>query len=89
MNSDNNFPGQSNTDEPLKVLQAFFNAHSVDAVKLALLTALQGYALNEKKGFLEPGFSEEDITEMFDSLIALVAAVEKLTIQGRIEGIPG
>ncbi len=76
-----------NTQAPIAVLESFFNTHTTDEVKLTLLETLQGYALNENKGFLKLEISEEQITIMFDSLIALVGAVEMLMEEGKIVGL--
>lgn len=52
-----------------------------------LLESFQGYALNDKKGFLELGIGEEEVGEVFDGLIELVVAVRVLMEEGKVEGV--
>ncbi|CAH0135260.1 hypothetical protein SRABI36_02532 [Pedobacter sp. Bi36] len=70
-----------------QVLESFYEHYNVDKIKLTLLESFQGYALNEKKGFLELKISEQEVSDVFDSLIDLVTAVRTLMEQGKIEGV--
>lgn len=70
-----------------QVLTIFYDHYSVDKIRLTLLESFQGYALNEKKGFLELNISEQEVSDVFDGLIELVTAVRTLMVQGKIEGI--
>jgi hypothetical protein len=78
-----------NSQTPVQVLKSFFDHHSTDQVRLTLLQTMQGYALNEKKGFLDLNMDEQQIAEVFDGLIALVGAVETLMDDGKIAGMDG
>jgi hypothetical protein len=78
-----------NSQTPVQVLKSFFDHHSADQVRLTLLQTMQGYALNEKKGFLDLNMDEQQIAEVFDGLIALVGAVETLMDDGKIAGMDG
>ncbi|KIA90923.1 hypothetical protein OC25_23780 [Pedobacter kyungheensis] len=70
-----------------QLLEAFYDGYSTEKVKLVLLEAFQGYALNNRKGFLELGISEQEVCEVFDGLIELVGAVRVLMDWGKIEGL--
>lgn len=70
-----------------QVLESFYEHYSVDKIKLTLLESFQGYALNDKKGFLDLNISEQEVSDVFDGLIDLVTAVRTLIEQGKIEGI--
>jgi len=70
-----------------QVLTMFYDHYSLDSIKLALLESYQGYALNDKKGFLELNISEQEVSDVFDGLIELVTAVRTLMEQGKIEGV--
>lgn len=70
-----------------QVLELFYGHYGVDKVRLVLLEVFQGYVLNEKKGFLELGFKEAEVGEVFDGLIGLVGAVGELMEESVIEGI--
>ncbi|QDW25228.1 hypothetical protein FFJ24_010560 [Pedobacter sp. KBS0701] len=70
-----------------QVLELFYDRYNVDKVKLVLLESFQGYALNDKKGFLELGIGEEEVGEVFDGLIELVVAVRVLMEEGKVEGV--
>lgn len=70
-----------------QVLESFYEHYSVDKIKLTLLESFQGYALNDKKGFLDLNISEQEVSNVFDGLIDLVTAVRTLIEQGKIEGI--
>ncbi|MGM9475231.1 hypothetical protein ACS5PU_02330 [Pedobacter sp. GSP4] len=70
-----------------QVLEAFYGRYGLDSVRLILLESFQAYALNDKKGFLELGISEEEVAEVFDGLIGLVGAVLVLMEEGRIDGL--
>jgi hypothetical protein len=70
-----------NSQTPVQVLKSFFDHHSTDQVRLTLLQTMQGYALNEKKGFLDLNMDEQQI--------ALVGAVETLMDDGKIAGMDG
>jgi hypothetical protein len=70
-----------------QVLTIFYNHYTIDKIKLTLLESFQGFALNDKKGFLELNISEQEVSEVFDGLIDLVTAVRTLIEQGKIEGI--
>ena len=78
-----------NSQTPVQVLKLFFDHHSTDQVRLTLLETMQGYALNEKKGFLDLNMDEQQIAEVFDGLIALVGAVQTLMDDGKIAGMDG
>lgn len=70
-----------------QVLTMFYDHYSLDSIKLTLLESYQGYALNDKKGFLELNISEQEVSDVFDGLIELVTAVQTLIDQGKIEGV--
>jgi len=70
-----------------QVLELFYDHYGIDKIRLVLLEVFQGYLLNDKKGFLELGISEEEVGEVFDGLIGLVGAVRALMEEGVIEGI--
>lgn len=70
-----------------QVLESFYEHYSVDKIKLTLLESFQGYALNDKKGFLDLNISEQEVSEVFDGLIDLATAVRTLMEQGKIEGV--
>ncbi|WP_156131521.1 hypothetical protein [Pedobacter kyungheensis] len=70
-----------------QVLEVFCESYSLEKVKLVLLEVFQGYALNDKKGFLELGISEQEVGEVFDGLIELVGAVRTLVEQGETDGL--
>ena len=70
-----------------QVLEVFYDSYSLEKVKLVLLEVFQGYALNDKKGFLELGISEQEVGEVFDGLIELVGAVRTLAEQGETDGL--
>jgi len=70
-----------------QMLELFYDHYSIDKIKLTLLESFQGYALNDKKGFLELNISEQEVSDVFDGLIDLVTAVRTLMEQGKIEGI--
>lgn len=70
-----------------QVLELFYRHYSDHKIKLTLLESFQGYALNDKKGFLELNISEQEVSDVFDGLIDLVTAVRTLMEQGKIEGI--
>jgi len=70
-----------------EVLELFYGRYGVDRIKLVLLGSFQAYALNEKKVFLELGFGEREVAEVFDGLVDLVAAVRVLMEEGKIEGV--
>ena len=70
-----------------QVLELFYRHYSDHKIKLTLLESFQGYALNDKKGFLKLNISEQEVSDVFDGLIELVTAVRTLMEQGKIEGI--
>lgn len=70
-----------------QALEVFCESYSLEKVKLVLLEVFQGYALNDKKGFLELGISEQEVGEVFDGLIELVGAVRTLAEQGETDGL--
>lgn len=70
-----------------QVLELFYDRYGVDKVRLVLLASFQGYALNDKKGFLDLGASEREVAEVFDGLIELVVAVRVLMEEGKVEGV--
>jgi len=70
-----------------QVLESFYDHYSVDKIKLVLLEVFQGYALNDKVGFLELDISEQEVGEVFDGLIELIAAVQTLMEEGKVEGV--
>lgn len=70
-----------------QVLELFYDHYSVDKVKLVLLESFQGFALNDKKGFLELNISKQEVSEVFDGLIELVVAVRVLMEEGKVEGV--
>lgn len=70
-----------------QVLESFYEHYNVDKIKLTLLESFQGYALNDKKSFLDLNISDQEVSEVFDGLIDLVTAVRTLIEQGKIEGI--
>ena len=70
-----------------QVLELFYDKFSVDKIRLTLLESFQGYALNDKKGFLELNISEQEVCDVFDGLIELVVAVRTLMEEGKIEGV--
>lgn len=70
-----------------QVLELFYDHYSIDKIKLVLLESFQGYALNDKKGFLELNISEQEVSDVFDGLIELVTAVRTLIEEGKIVGI--
>lgn len=70
-----------------RVLELFYDRYSVDKVKVLLLESFQGYALNDKKGFLKLGIGEQEVGEVFDGLIGLVVAVRVLMEEGKVEGV--
>ncbi|KQR71209.1 hypothetical protein [Pedobacter sp. Leaf176] len=76
-----------NSKTPAQMIESFYNTHTIDKVKLTLLEAFQGYALNDKSGFLKLDIGEEQVSEVFDSLIELVRAIETLIEEGKIEGV--
>ncbi|QNN42953.1 hypothetical protein [Pedobacter roseus] len=84
--SDDN-PGMPSLKTAHQVLELFYGKYSVDKIKLVLLESFQGYALNEKKGFLNLGISEQDVGEVFDGLIEMVEAVRALIEDGNIDGL--
>ena len=70
-----------------KVLELFYDRYNVDKVKLVLLASFRGYALNDRKGFLDLGAGEQEVAEVFDGLIELVVAVRVLMEEGKVEGV--
>ncbi len=80
-------PGSSSLKTAQQVLELFYDHYSIDKIKLTLLESFQGYALNDKKGFLELNISEQEVSDVFDGLIDLVTAVRTLMVQGKIEGV--
>lgn len=88
MNAENENTRHLDAQEAVQVLQNFLAVHQVDGVKIALLAALQSFALNEKKGILDIAVTEEELAALFDDLVGLVAAVQELAAQGKVSGIP-
>jgi hypothetical protein len=80
-------PGKPSLKTAQQVLELFYDNYSVDKIKLVLLESFQGYALNDKKGFLDLGVSEQEVGEVFDGLIELVVAVRTLMKDGKVEGV--
>mgnify|MGYP006951074640 CR=1 FL=1 len=80
-------PGSPSLKTAQQVLESFYEHYSVDKIKLTLLESFQGYALNDKNGFLDLNISEQEVSDVFDGLIELVTAVRALMVQGKIEGI--
>jgi hypothetical protein len=76
---------EENALTPEQVIDAFFTLHSRESVSLVLLETFQGYAVNQNKGALKTGVSEEQIAVLFDSMIALVKAVDRLRENGTIK----
>ena len=70
-----------------QAIEVFCESYSLEKVKLVLLEVFQGYVLNDKKGFLELGISEQEVGEVFDGLIELVGAVRTLAEQGETDGL--
>ena len=85
--SDYDHPGSLSMKTAQQVLESFYDHYSVDKIKLVLLEVFQGYALNDKAGFLDLDITEQELSEVFDGLIELVVAVRTLMEQGKIEGI--
>jgi hypothetical protein len=79
--------GSTSLKTAQQVLELFYDHYSVDRIKLTLLESFQGYTLNDKKGFLQLNISEQEVSDVFDGLIDLVAAVRTLMEQGKIEGM--
>ncbi|WP_316824724.1 hypothetical protein [Pedobacter miscanthi] len=80
-------PGSPSFKTAQQVLELFYGKYSADKVKLVLLESFQGYALNDRKGFLDLGIGEQEVSEVFDGLIELVMAVWTLMEEGKIEGV--
>ncbi len=70
-----------------QAIEVFCESYSLEKVKLVLLEVFQGYVLNDKKGFLELGISEQEVGEVFDGLIELVGALRTLVEQGETDGL--
>ncbi len=70
-----------------EVLELFYGKYGVDRVRLVLFSVFQAYGLNDKKGFLELGFGEREVAEVFDGLVDLVDAVGVLMEEGKIDGV--
>lgn len=81
------YPGMPSLKTARQVLELFYDRYGVDKIKLMLLASFQGYTLNDRKGFLELGASEQEVAEVFDGLIELVVAVRVLIEEGKVEGV--
>ncbi|TBO42244.1 hypothetical protein [Pedobacter kyonggii] len=79
--------GSTSLKTAQQVLELFYRHYSDHKIKLVLLESFQGYALNDKRGFLELNISEQEVGDVFDGLIELVTAVRTLMEQGKIEGM--
>jgi hypothetical protein len=79
--------GSTSLKKAQQVLELFFDHYTSDKIKLVLLESFQGYALNEKRGFLELNIGEQEVSDVFDGLVDLVTAVRTLMEQGKIEGV--
>ncbi|QNR82905.1 hypothetical protein H9N25_12995 [Pedobacter riviphilus] len=80
-------PGSPSLKTAQQVLELFYDHYSVDKIKLVLLEVFQGYALNDKAGFLDLDISEQEVSEVFDGLIELIVAVQTLMEEGKVEGV--
>ena len=80
-------PGMPSLKTARQALELFYGKYSADKVKLVLLASFQGYALNDQKGFLDLGASEQEVAEVFDGLIELVVAVRVLMEEGKVDGV--
>lgn len=80
-------PGMPSLKTAQQVLELFYGKYSADKVKMVLLESFQGYALSDRKGFLDLGIGEQEVGEVFDGLVELVVVVRTLMQEGKIEGV--
>lgn len=89
MNAAGDYAEKAGLKKAHEVLELFYGKYGVDRVRLVLLSVLQAYALNDKKGFLDLNIGEVEVAEVFDGLVDLVAAVRALMEEGKIVGVGG
>lgn len=65
---------------PEQVVRVFLELYDQEEVRVQLWEAFRGFAVNDEKGLLALRVEEQELALLFDQLIDLVGAVERLRV---------
>jgi hypothetical protein len=66
---------------PEQVVRVFLELYDQEKVRLQLWEVFRGFAVNDDKGLLALRVEELDVALLFDQLVDLVGAVQRLKIE--------